>query len=496
MTGGARRRSVQMVLLSVLALLASGSASAESDVVRLERKIAAGASGFTGTLDPFDFFGDAVAAIGDVDGDGVGDLAVGATGDDDCGDDNVSSCGAVWIVFLRSDGTVKGQQKISGTQGGFTGRLVIGDWFGAAVTGLDDVDGDGVVDLAVGATCPNNGGCGGAVWILRLNPNGTVKAHTKIGAGLGGFTGTLAPRSEFGRALALVDDLDGDGLRDLAVGAPGSSGTGRLWILFLAADATVRAQVAIDGTTAALAGALDPVDRFGISVAVLGDLDGDGTPDLAIGAEGDDDGGTNRGAVWMLFLEPGGVVGAVRKISATAGNFTDPIPDQVQFGRAVAAIGDLDGDGVVDLVVGAPGIDDGGLNRGGAWLVFLDASGAAVGQQKISDTAGGFDGDLNAFQVEFGSAAAALGDLDGDGREDVAIGARGFGNSATHVDAGAVWELFLDVGATPTPTPTATPVETATPTATATPVESVTPTSSATPSRARPPWKAQRQRRP
>ena len=81
-----------------------------------------------------------VASLGDLDGDGVGDLAVGATGDDDGGVNR----GAVWVLFLKKNGKVKSHQKISDTQGGFTGILDNGDWFGSSVASLGDLNGDGV----------------------------------------------------------------------------------------------------------------------------------------------------------------------------------------------------------------------------------------------------------------------------------------------------------------------------------------------------------------
>jgi hypothetical protein len=135
--------------------------------------------GFTGSLSDSDLFGHRVKSIGDHDGDWIGDLAVGAWRDDDGGPNR----GAVWILFLNPDGTVKSHQKISDTEGGFVGNLRDGDNFGLFAASLGDLDGDGVGDLAAGA--------GGGVWILHLNTDGTVKSQQRISETQGGFTGTL-----------------------------------------------------------------------------------------------------------------------------------------------------------------------------------------------------------------------------------------------------------------------------------------------------------------
>ncbi len=274
--------------------------------VKSHQKISDTEGGFTGTLDNDDYFGISVAWLGDLDGDGVGDLAVGISSDDDGGENR----GALWILFLNTDGTVKSHQKISDTEGGFTGTLDNGDVFGVSVASLGDLDGDGVGDLAVGAYLDDDGGGDrGAVWVLFLNTDGTVKSHQKISDTEGGFTGILDNSDAFGSSVASLGDLDADGVGDLAVGAvhddDGRRGdSGALWVLFLNKNGTVRSHQKISNTEGGFTGTLDNGDWFGTSVASLGDLDGDGVGDLAVGASGDDDGGNLRGAVWVLHPVP------------------------------------------------------------------------------------------------------------------------------------------------------------------------------------------------
>lgn len=164
-----------------------------------------------------DGLGAAVAALGDLDGHGPGDVAATAPGDGDGGSYGVSARGAVWVLFLDAQGSLRTHQKISVAQAGFTGALDPGDSFGSALAGLGDLDGDGVEDLAVGAY-GDDGSNFGAVWILFLRPDGTVKAHQKISATARGFGGELAFGDSLGGSLAAVGDLDGDGRSELAVG--------------------------------------------------------------------------------------------------------------------------------------------------------------------------------------------------------------------------------------------------------------------------------------
>jgi len=434
---------INRVVLGGLVLpMVSAPALAQPGTVLSQRKISATDGGFAGILTDGDFFGDAITSLGDLDGDGVTELAVGADGDDDGG----SNSGAVWVLFLNADGTVREHQKISDTAGGFTGVLELSDTFGTAVAALGDLDGDGVGDLAAGAQGDDDGGTDrGAVWVLFLNDDGTVKTHQKISSTAGNFTGILDDGDAFGISVSSVGDLDGDGVTDLAVGAYQDDDEGldrgAVWVLLLNDDGTVKSQQKISDTAGGFVGMLNNFDRFGGAVTSLGDLDGDGVTDLAVGATGDDDGGPGHGAVWILLLNPDGTVKSHQKISDTQGGFTGILDTDDLFGASITSPGDLDGDGVPDLTVGAFADDDGGSDRGALWILLLNSDGTVKAHQKISDTVGGFTGGLNDSD-HFGNSVCPLGDLDGDGRNDVAAGADSTDDGGNN--RGAVWILSLD----------------------------------------------------
>jgi hypothetical protein len=416
----------------------SGNEAARVDS---QRKISSNSGGFNGSLDAGDQFGSAVVSIGDLEGDGVSDLAVGAPYTDSGGTDR----GAVWILFMDIDGRVDTQQKIADGAGNFNGNLDNGDRFGSAVASPGDLNGDGVTDLAVGAPGDDAGGTNrGAVWILFLNADGRVRLQQKISDTAGGFGGNLKDGDEFGSSVASIGDLDGDGVTDLAVGAPytndGGTDRGAVWVLFLDRDGKVKSQQKIADGSGGFKGDLKNGDQFGNAVTGLGDLDGDGITDLAVGADLSDIGGTDRGAVWILFMDRDGRVKSQQKIADGAGGFKGDLNDGDEFGSAVAGLGDLDGDGAIDLAVGANHSDAGGTDRGAVWLLSLDENGKVKAQQKIADGAGGFKGDLNDGD-EFGSAVADIGNLDDKNLPDMAVGAPLDDDGGT--DKGALWILFL-----------------------------------------------------
>lgn len=439
-----KSQKIAFILFAWLAL--SGRSCTETTIttgVDSEQKVSDTAGNFEGVLEDNDQFGAAIANIGDLDLDGVIDLAVGAPRDDDGGTDR----GAVWILFMNDDGTVDIEQKISNDEGKLSLIDVLDDddQFGSAVAELGDLNGDGILDIAVGAPLDDDGGTDrGAVWILFLNVDGTVQFTQKISDSEGFFNSFLEDNDQFGTAIANIGDLNNDLLPEIAVGAigddEGGTDRGAVWILSLAANGTVNNVQKVSDTSGDFIGTLQDGDFFGSSIAGIGDLDADGIEDVAVGAIGDDEGGVDRGAVWVLFMNIDNTVRFEQKISESNGNFNGGLNDNDHFGSSVAGIGDYNGDGIIDIAVGAAQDNDGGSNRGAVWVMFMESDGEIISKTKISSTSGDFTGTLTDGDL-FGIALANIGDLNLDGIIDIVAGAKLDDDGG--IDRGALWTLFM-----------------------------------------------------
>lgn len=374
--------------------------------------------------------GHAVSHAGDVDGDGLDDVIVGANR----ADPNGSDSGRAYVVFGKADTEPVQLAEIVAGNGGFALHgEAMDDNAGTSVSRAGDVDGDGLDDVIVGAQYADaNGGDSGRAYVVFGKADGAGVDLEDVVAGIGGFS--LEGESAGDRAgfsVSGVGDVNGDDLDDVVVGAffagPSGDASGRAYVVFGKADtdtvdlgaiALGDGGFAIDGEAA--------YDNAGISVSGAGDIDGDGIGDLVIGAPYADINGGDAGRGYVVFGKADTDPVLLVDVAAGVGGFAiDGATASDYAGFPVSGAGDIDGDGLADVLVGAFRADTAAIESGRAYVVFGKADGDPVLLADVGLGVGGFPIDGVATQDEAGRSMAGVGDLDGDGLDDLVVGAPG-----------------------------------------------------------------------
>ena len=402
----------------------SGSDTITLDTKQLIEDYFHYASGVAGVPVGTDFttYGFSVDTIGDVNGDGYHDIVVGAPRDDT----GTGDAGAAYIHLLGEDQMVIDTYKIDALSEPTLG-LDFDDEYGYSVAGIGDVDDDGIPDIAVGAWQDDDGsGNRGAVYIHFLNADGTVRDTQKISSTAGNFTGWLASYDYFGTSVAGIGDLNGDAIPDIAVGTVwDDDGGDRKWavyILFLDTDGTVQSYQKISDTEGGFIAGLNNVDYFGQSVDLIGDIDGNTIQDIAVGTWYDDELWTNRGAVYILFLDTDGTVQSHQKLVIPEAYYSEVLWwARRWYGEAVSPLGDINQDGVPDIAVGAPWISDGSSFNGGYFLHTLNPDGTIQETELIYRSDPQWWPSFG-FYSRHGAGLASYPDADGDGIDELLVG--------------------------------------------------------------------------
>ena len=363
-------------------------------------------------------FGTVFGGVGDLDGDGYGELVVTNPGTSASAGELYLFEGPVSGAFSSSDAVGHITGEASGGAGGFGGGTA-----GQAVVAAGDVTADGLLDFLVAAPYAptTSDGRSGAAYLFSGMVTGSVSiatAHAKLEA----YDNAQAA----GFAVGGAGDFDGDGIADVAVGSPsagaggGGSPTGKVYVWLGPVSAGT---LPLDSAHVQLGGE-SAYDQAGASVCGLGDFDGDGYDDLAAGAPDDDDGGTDAGAVYIVL---GPQTGTGSLSSASAKLIGETAGDEA--GSAISSAGGYARDGTPDLLVGVAGVDSG---RGAAYLVVGPLSGAVDLSEAEVRWLGESGGDSAGDSVSGGF------DLDGDGLDDVLVGAPRRSGSASNEGAAYV----------------------------------------------------------
>jgi Ca2+-binding RTX toxin-like protein len=382
--------------------------------------------------------GFSVAAAGDVNGDDIADLIIGARRAD-------GDIGEAYVVFGSGTGFAPSidLSDLNGSNGFRLDGVMASDHAGNSVASAGDVNGDGYADLVIGAYDADPGGdsLAGEAYVVFGRSSFDPALELSALSGTDGFrVEGVDAEDHFGNAVS-AGDLNGDGFDDVVFGAFGA---------MVGADYQVGEIYVMSGKAGGFASVLDPAtlslgsgfrlegidegDLSGVSVAAAGDFNGDGFADLLIGAYGGDpDGRTDAGESYLLFGQSGNfdTPTGLSSLDGTNGFTIWGAAAGDSSGISVSSAGDVNGDGFDDIIIGAEHADPGSTSEGSAFVIYGrgDSPGSVLDLASL-DADAGFRIDGIEEGDYAGRSVAAAGDVNGDGYADLIVGAYGSNGQA------------------------------------------------------------------
>ena len=392
--------------------------------------------------------GYSIANAGDVDGDGLDDILVGAKYNDDGGGD----WGKTYLFYGKTLGD-RTRINLARSDYSFIGEAW--GYAGHSVASAGDVDGDGKSDILIGAVDLYSAGhsYGGATYLVlssSLLPgedeDGRVE-HTMSLSDADYKFSAVRSNQHIGQTVASAGDIDGDDLADIMIHArKATSGhhNGEVYIFrsaSLAEPTDSRIEMQVNTADYTLTGEATD-DYFGRAMASAGDIDGDGLDDVIFGAYGNDEAGSNAGMTYIMLgsdMTESGSISLSEASYRIAGAYGSE-----QSGYSVSGGGDIDGDGRSDVLIGAYSNPDGGMYAGAVYVLF----GSSFGDEQELDLY--LDADYQLIGENdydrVGQSVANAGDVDGDGLDDIVIGTQYLKNPSGEQVGGIYVFLAQDLG--------------------------------------------------
>ncbi len=357
--------------------------------------------------------GFSVAGAGDVNGDGYDDILIGAIYNKEGGLD----AGQTYLIFgKKAEWSM--DTNLSNVDASFWGEDAY-DGSGYSVAGAGDVNGDGYDDILIGAIWNDEGGSDAGQTYLILGKTTGWSMDTDLSTADASFRGEDS-NDQSGRAVSGAGDVNGDGFDDLLIGAPydenGGTDAGQTYLILGKASGWSM-DTNLSNADASFWGE-DEGDEAGTSVSSAGDVNGDGYDDILIGAPKNEDRGFNSGKTYLIFGKASGWSMDTNLSEADASFRGEDSGDY--SGVSVAGAQDVNKDGYADILIGAPGNDEVGLGAGQSYLIFGKASGWSL-VSDLSEADASFRGEDEGD--ESGWSIAGAGDVNGDGYDDILIGA-------------------------------------------------------------------------
>jgi hypothetical protein len=379
-----------------------------------------------------DELGVSVSTAGDINGDNISDLVLGAYYAN-------AYKGAAYVIFGSRRGFVSSfsLNNLNGSNGFMVSGIASNGRLGYSVSTAGDINGDNITDLVLGAYYANSQN--GAAYVIFGSRRGFVSTFSLNNLnGSNGFTiPAIASSGYLGISVSTAGDINGDNITDLVLGAPyANSVAGTSYVIFgtRAGFPSVFNLANLNGTNGFTVPGVAAGGQLGVSVSTAGDLNGDGLSDLVLGAN---TANAYNGTAYVIFGSRGGFVSPfnLANLNGSNGFMVPGIASSGQLGFSVSTAGDINGDNLTDLVLGALYAN---LNNGAAYVIF-GSRGGFVSPFNLTNLNGN-----NGFMVPdiasngyLGTSVSTAGDINGDGISDLVLGATGVNSTA-----GASYVIF------------------------------------------------------